>query len=130
MTVDLVHPGLMSSRLALMVQSAVSGGQLLDLCPPFEDGRVAPEGGASDHYQLAYIRARFDAPKPVTIGGPWRMWDLLDPAHDPVEFLTLLADEYWPILNPPLHETLLAIFDGLAVPAPSDGENHGEDFAD
>ena len=45
MTVDLVHPGLMSSRLALMVQSVVSGGQLLDLCPPFEDGRVAPEGG-------------------------------------------------------------------------------------
>ena len=113
-----------------MVQSVVSGGQLLDLCPPFEDGRVAPEGGAGDHYQLAYIRERFDAPKPVTIGGPWGMWDLVDPAHDPVEFLTLLADEYWPILNPPLHETLLAVFDGLVVPAPSDGENHGEDFAD
>ena len=63
---------------------------------------------AGDHSRVAPIRARFDAPKPVTIGGPWGMWDLVDPAHDPVEFLTLLADEYWPILDPLLRETLPA----------------------
>ena len=51
---------------------------------------------AGDHSDVAHIRELFDAPKPVTIGGPWGMWDLVDPAHDPVEFLTLLADEYWP----------------------------------
>ena len=82
-----------------------------------------------DHYELTYIRERFEAPKPVTIGGPWGMWDLVDPAHDPVEFLTLLADVYYPIIIPPLRETLPAVFDGLVVPAPRDGENHGEDFA-
>ncbi len=85
---------------------------------------------AGDHKDVAHIRERFDAPKPVTIGGPWGMWDLVDPAHDPVEFLTLLADEYWPILDPPLRETLPAVFDGLVVPAPRDGENHDEDFGD
>ena len=39
---------------------------------------------AGDHYEVAYIRERFEAPKPVTIGGPWRLWDLVDPAHDPI----------------------------------------------
>ena len=73
---------------------------------------------------------RFDAPKPVTIGGPWGMWDLVDPAHDPIEFLTLLGDVYWPIQHPTLRETLPAVFDGLVVPAPSDGENHDESFGD
>ena len=113
-----------------MVQSAVSGGQLLDLCPLFEDGRVAPEGGAGDHSRVAHIRERFEAPKPVTIDGPWGVWDLVDPAHDPVEFLALLGDLYWPVLNPPLRGTLPAVFSGLAVPRPRDGENHSEDFAD
>ena len=55
---------------------------------------------AGDHSVVARIRARFEAPKPVTIGGPWGMWDLVDPAHDPVEFLTLLANVHWPILDP------------------------------
>ena len=85
---------------------------------------------AGDHSRVAYIRARFDAPKPVTVGGPWGVWDLVDPAHDPVEFLTLLADEYCPILRPPLRETLPAVFDGLVVPTSRDGENHGESFGD
>ena len=85
---------------------------------------------AGDHKDVAHIRERFDSPKPVTIGGPWGMWDLVDPAHDPVEFLTLLADEYWPILDPPLRETLPAVFDGLVVPAPRDGENYDESFGD
>ena len=80
--------------------------------------------------RATFIRERFGAPKPVTIGGPWGMWDLVDPAHDPVEFLTLLFDVYWPIQHPPLRETLPAVFDRLAVPRPRDGENHGEDFAD
>ena len=58
------------------------------------------------------------------------MWDLVDPAHDPVEFLALLADEYWPIQHPPLRETLPAAFSGLVVPAPRDGENRGESIGD
>ena len=69
-------------------------------------------------------------PKPVTIDGPCGVWDLVDPAHDPVEFLILLADGYWPILNPPLCEPLPAVFSGLAVPRPRDGENHGESIGD
>ena len=83
---------------------------------------------AGDHSVVARIQARFEAPKPIMIGGPWGMWDLLDPAHDPVEFLALLANVYWPIQHPPLRESLPAVFDGLIVPALRDGENHGESF--
>jgi hypothetical protein len=37
---DLAHPGLMLSRFALMVQTAVLNGQFLDLFSPFDDGGV------------------------------------------------------------------------------------------
>ncbi len=45
LTEDLALPGLMLSRLALMVQAAILDGQFLDPFPPFNDGGIAPEVG-------------------------------------------------------------------------------------
>lgn len=65
------------------------------------------------HDEVSEIRRIFDAPKPVTIGDAGGTWDLADPAHDVAEFLTLLGDLYWPVLDDPLRATLPAVFDGV-----------------
>jgi hypothetical protein len=41
----------MLSRLALMVQAALLGGQFLDIFPPFDDGGVAPSVSSSFPYR-------------------------------------------------------------------------------
>ena len=51
-----------------------------------EAGRVA---GA--HFEVRQIRKILAKPKPVRVGNPGWTWDLRDPAHDRLEFLTLLT---------------------------------------
>lgn len=65
------------------------------------------------HSEVADIQRVFGAQKPVTIGDAGGTWDLTDPAHDPAEFLTMLGDFYWPVLDDPLRSTLPAVFDGV-----------------
>ena len=76
---------------------------------------------AGDHSKVDSFRRVFAADKPVTIGGGGGTWDLTDPAHDPVEFLTMLRNVYWPALDEPLRSTLPAVFDGVQVPYPDPG---------
>ena len=81
---------------------------------------------SGDHSEIDDIRRVFAASKPVTVG-QGAVWDLRDPAHDPAEFLVLIEQAFWPALDPPLRETLPAVFDGVALPAPEfDGETHQE----
>ena len=54
------------------------------------------------HSDVAELQRGFDAPKPVTIGDEGGTWDLRDPAHDPVEFLTALGNVFWRVLREPL----------------------------
>ncbi|MYE02049.1 MAG: hypothetical protein F4Y03_12385 [Alphaproteobacteria bacterium] len=68
------------------------------------------------HSEVAELQRLFDAPKPVTVGDEGGTWDLRDPAHDPAEFLTALANGFWPLLREPLRSTLPAVFDGVEVP--------------
>lgn len=75
------------------------------------------------HHNLPYIRRIFAAPKPVEVGVCGRVWRLRDPAHDPAEFLVLLYISHWPVLDPPLRETLPAIFDGVELPAGEQDED-------
>ena len=68
-----------------------------------------------DHSEIPDMQRVFAAPKPVTYGAGIA-WDLHDPAHDPSEFLVLLEDAYWPILDEPLRSTLPPIFAGVELP--------------
>ena len=77
---------------------------------------------AGDHVEVSQLRQFLEAPKPVTVGDPGGTWDLIDPGHDPAEFLTLLAVALPGVLDGPLRSTLPAIFDGVAVPDPDPGE--------
>ena len=70
---------------------------------------------AVEAYPAGGIQRVFDAPKPVTFGAGVA-WDLCDPAHDPAEFLVLLQDFYWPILDEPLRSTLPDVFNGIDLP--------------
>ena len=69
-----------------------------------------------DHSLVPDFRRVFDAPKPVTVGDPGGTWDLHDPAHDVVEFLTHLGVVFWPALDEPLRSTLPPVFDGVEIP--------------
>ncbi|MYF98470.1 hypothetical protein F4212_04950 [Candidatus Poribacteria bacterium] len=71
-----------------------------------------------EHSLVPDLRRFFDAPKPITVGDPGGTWDLRDPAHNPVEFLTLLGVVFWPVLGEPLRSTMPAVFDGIKVPWP------------
>lgn len=75
-----------------------------------------------DHSLIPELRRVFGADKPVTVGDPGGTWDLVDPAHDATEFLTLVGDLYWPVLHEPLRSSLPAVFDGITVPRPDPGE--------
>ena len=75
---------------------------------------------------LADIRQALDAPKPVGVGVAGRVWSLSDPAHVPAEFLVLLYIAHWPVLDPPLRETLPAIFDGVSM-APGEPDEDSYD---
>lgn len=66
-----------------------------------------------DHFSVHWFRHVFDAPKPFTVGDEGGTWDLVDPAHDPAEFLVLIQEAYWPALDEPLRSTLPAVFDGV-----------------
>ncbi|MCY4002090.1 MAG: hypothetical protein OXF33_00045 [Rhodospirillales bacterium] len=74
------------------------------------------------HREVAELQRVFDAPKPVTIGDEGGTWDLRDPAHDPAEFLTALANGFWPVLREPHRSTLPAVFDGVEIPTADPGE--------
>ncbi|MCY4097661.1 MAG: hypothetical protein OXF40_05290, partial [Rhodospirillales bacterium] len=56
------------------------------------------------------------------IGDEGGTWDLRDPAHDPAEFLTALANGFWPVLREPHRSTLPAVFDGVEIPTADPGE--------
>ena len=75
-----------------------------------------------NHFAVHYLRRVIGAPKPVTVGGPGRLWDLRDPGHDPAEFLVLLGISYNPIGEEPLRSTLPPVFDGVEVPEGEPGE--------
>ncbi len=77
---------------------------------------------AGDHSKVGSFRRVFAADKPVTIGDEGGTWDLVDPAHDPVEFLAILHIVYWPALDEPLRSTLPAVFDGVQLPPADRGE--------
>ena len=77
---------------------------------------------AGSHFDIPWFRKVFAASKPVTVGDPGRTWDLLDPAHDPSEFLLLLERAYWPVLDEPLRSTLPPVFDGVTIPPGNPGE--------
>ena len=67
------------------------------------------------HSGLPRIRRALDAAKPVEVGVAGRVWQLSDPALEPAEFLVLLYIAHWPVLDPPLRETLPAVFDGVRM---------------
>ena len=74
------------------------------------------------HDRVADVQRVFDAPKPVTVGDPGGTWDLADPAHDPVQFLTMLVDLFPPAGDEPLRSTLPTVFDGVAPLKADPGE--------
>ena len=84
------------------------------------DDEAGTVGG--DHFSVAWLRAVFEAPKPITVGDAGRTWDLADPAHDPAEFLVLLHLVFWPALDEPLRSGLPSVFDGLNMPLGDPGE--------
>lgn len=101
----------------LRIPDWLRGDELRSIVWDDEAGTV--EG---DHSKVAEFRRVFAADKPVTIGDPGGTWDLDDPAHDPVQFLTLLGNVHWPALDEPLRSTLPAVFDGVEVLTPNPGE--------
>ena len=76
-----------------------------------------------DHWDVDWIADTLAAPKPVTVGGIGRFWELTDPGRDPAEFLVLIHEVYWPALSPPLRETLPPVFDGIEMPRGEPGED-------
>ena len=82
---------------------------------------------AGDHFDVGNLRGLLSAPKPVTVGDPGGIWRLNDPAHNPAEFLCLLYQMYWPILDEPLRSTLPPVFDGVELPPmePPDTDQDG-----
>ena len=101
----------------IMVPDRRKGRELRSILWDDEAGTVS-----GDHSEVGWIARLFAAPKPVRIGGTGRHWDLSDPAHDPSEFLALIHDIYWPVLNEPLRSTLPPVFDGVDPPAGEAGE--------
>jgi len=77
---------------------------------------------AGDHSDVDSFRRVFAADKPVTVGDTGLAWDLVDPAHDPAQFLAVLWSVYAPALDKPLRSTLPAIFDGVELPDGGTGE--------
>ena len=102
---------------SLLIPDRLRGRELRSIIWDDEAGTV--EG---DHSKVAEFRRVFAADKPVRIGNPGGKWDLVDPAHDPAEFLAVLRILYWPALDEPLRSTLPAVFDGVKLPAPMPGE--------
>ena len=102
---------------SIRIPDRVRGRELRTIVWDDEAGTVS-----GDHSEIDEIRRVFAAPKPVTVG-QGAVWDLRDPAHDPAEFLVLIEQAFWPALDPPLRETLPAVFDGVTLLAPEfDGE--------
>ncbi len=70
-----------------------------------------------DHSGVEFLRQVFAAKKPVTVGDPGWMYDLVDPAHSPSEFLAALWAVYARVVDEPLRSTLPPVFDGVELPA-------------
>ena len=67
-----------------------------------------------DHSRLDRIRRILAEPTPIEFGFVAAYWTLEDPAHDPADFLALLAQRIdYRILKEPLRSTLPPVFDGV-----------------
>ncbi len=66
-----------------------------------------------DHSSVPGIAATLASPPPVDKSREGLVIFLDDPAHDPRDFLFMLADSYAAILDEPLRSTLPPVFDGI-----------------
>ncbi len=77
-----------------------------------------------EHSKVSRMQEVLAKPTPVDFSNDEMEIHLLDPAHDPRDFLHLLAAAYLPILNEPLRQTLPPVFrdakrrEGVPYPAP------------
>ncbi len=77
-----------------------------------------------EHYEVRWMQEILAKPTPVDFSNDEMEIHLLDPAHDPRDFLWLLLRAYWPILDEPLRQTLPPVFrdvelrEGVPYPAP------------
>ncbi len=63
-----------------------------------------------EHYEVPWMQEILAKPTPVDFSNDEMEIHLLDPAHDPRDFLWLLLRAYWPILDEPLRQTLPPVF--------------------
>ena len=97
------------AKHTIMLPDFMVGRDLRSIVWDDEAGTV--EG---DHSQLDVIRRVFAAPTPHVIHDIAASWTLAAPAHDPADFLAVLAlDIDWRVLEDPLRSTLPPVFDGV-----------------
>ena len=111
------HYDLRMAVHTLGIPDRMRGRELRSIVWDDEAGTVA-----GDHSEVDSFRRVFAADKPVTVGDTGLAWDLVDPAHDPAQFLAVLWSVYAPALDEPLRSTLPAIFDGVELPDGGTGE--------
>ena len=66
-----------------------------------------------EHSRVPQMQEMLAATPPVEVEDGPRLAILHDPGHDPADFLRLLWDAYWPVMNEPLRST--PVFDGVEM---------------
>ena len=68
-----------------------------------------------EHSRVPEMQEVLAATPPIKMGDVMGTFTLNDPGHDPADFLVLLGDAYWPVLDEPLRSTLPPVFDGVVM---------------
>ena len=68
-----------------------------------------------EHSSMPGMQWTLAATPPIVMDDVMGTLTLHDPGHDPADFLALLANAYWPVMDEPLRSTLPPIFDGVVL---------------
>ncbi len=68
-----------------------------------------------EHYDVPWMQEGLAFTPPIEMPDVMGTITLNDPGHDPADFLVLLWQAYWPVLDEPLRSTLPPVFDGVEM---------------
>ena len=68
-----------------------------------------------EHSDVPWMQGTLAATPPVVMPDPMGTITLNDPGHDPADFLRVLWDAYWPVMEEPLRSTLPPVFNSVEM---------------